>query len=194
LVDRERQELADLLLRLGPGAATLCEGWETAHLAAHLVVRERRPDAMVGLGAEVAHLGGPVAAWPHRLEDRLRESTPYAEVVGRLRAGPPAWSPMGWPALARAFNTAEYAIHHEDVRRAQPGWTVRELSRADQDTLWTAATLSARRVRGGVDLRRSDVDGVEKRVGAGGRTVEGEPLELLLWLSGRRDVARVTVT
>jgi uncharacterized protein (TIGR03085 family) len=192
LVDRERQELADLLIRLGPAAPTLCEGWETAHLAAHLVVRERRPDAMVGLGAEVAHLGGPVAAWPHHLEERLRSSTPYAEVVGRLRAGPPAWSPMAWPALARAFNTAEYAIHHEDVRRAQPGWTVRGLSRADQDALWTAATLSARRVRGGVVLRRSDVDGVEKRVGAGGRTVEGEPLDLLLWLSGRREVARVT--
>jgi uncharacterized protein (TIGR03085 family) len=193
LVDRERQELADLLLRLGPAAATLCEGWETAHLAAHLVVRERRPDAMVGLGAEAAHLGGPVAAWPHRLEDQLRESTPYAEVVGRLRAGPPAWSPMAWPTLARAFNTAEYAIHHEDVRRAQPGWTVRELSRADQDALWTAATLSARRSRRGMVLRRSDVPGTEKRIGSADRTVTGEPMELLLWTAGRRDVARVTV-
>src|SRR4051794_17393455 len=105
-VDRERQELADLLLQIGPGAPTLCEGWETAHLAAHLVIRERRPDAMVGLGAEAAHIGGPVASWPHRLEDRLRESTPYAEVVGRLRAGPPVWSPMSWPGLAGALNTA----------------------------------------------------------------------------------------
>src|SRR6476469_10703097 len=130
LVDREREELADLLAGLGPAAPTLCEGWETAHLAAHLVVRERRPDAMVGLGAEVARLGGPLAAWPHRLEARLRSSTPYAEVVGRLRSGPPAWSPMGWSVVARAFNTAEYTIHHEDVRRAQPGWTVRELPRA----------------------------------------------------------------
>jgi hypothetical protein len=43
-------------------------------------------------------------------------------------------------------------------------------------------------------LRRSDVPGVEKRTGDGGRTVEGDPLELLLWLSGRRDVARVAVT
>jgi len=192
-VDRERRQLADLFEQLGPAAPTLCEGWDTAHLAAHLVVRERRPDALVGLGAEAVGKGGPPAAWTHRLEDRLRESTPYAEVVGRLRAGPPAWSPMAWPVLAGAFNTAEYAIHHEDVRRAQPGWTVRELARGDQDTLWTAATLSARRVRGGVLLRRTDVDGVDKRVGASGRTVEGEPLELLLWLSGRRDHARVTV-
>jgi len=35
---------------------------------------------------------------------------------------------------------------------------------------------------------------VEKRVGAGGRIVAGEPMELLLWAAGRRDVARVTVT
>jgi hypothetical protein len=43
-------------------------------------------------------------------------------------------------------------------------------------------------------LRRSDAPGAEKRFGAGGRTVEGEPMELLLWTSGRRDVARVTVS
>ena len=37
------------------------------------------------------------------------------------------------------------------------------------------------------------VRGAEKRYGAGGRTVTGEPLELVLWTSGRRDLARVTV-
>jgi hypothetical protein len=42
-------------------------------------------------------------------------------------------------------------------------------------------------------LRRSDT-GDEKRFGAAGRTVEGEPLELLLWLAGRRTVADVTVS
>jgi hypothetical protein len=35
---------------------------------------------------------------------------------------------------------------------------------------------------------------VEKRFGAGGRTVAGEPMELLLWVAGRRDVARVVIT
>jgi hypothetical protein len=35
---------------------------------------------------------------------------------------------------------------------------------------------------------------VEKRYGEGRTTVEGEPLELLLWASGRKDAARVTVT
>ena len=194
--DRERREMADLLAGLGPGAPTMCAGWDTSHLATHVVVRDRRPDALVGFGAEESGLGGPLATWSHRLEDRLRESTPYAVVVDRVRSGPPAWSPLAWPPVARAVNTAEFAIHHEDVRRAQPGWAQRDLSRADQDTLWAAAALFARRAAGrhGLLLRRSDVPGVEKRIGSGGPTVTGEPMELLLWSAGRRDVARVTVS
>ena len=191
--DRERAELADLLEELGPGAPTCCTGWTTAHLAAHLAVRDRRPDAMVGYGVEAARGGGPLPSWAHRLEDELRESTPFPEVVAQVRSGPPFWSPMSWPGI-RSFNTTEFAIHHEDARRAQPGWTPRSLARADQDALWTATTFFARRVRGGVILRRTDVEGVEKRVGAGSRTVAGEPLELLLWTSGRHDVALVTLS
>ena len=195
---RERRELADLMAELGPTAPTLCAGWDTAHLAAHLVVRERRPDALPGLGAEAVGASGPLTSWTHRLEDQLRESTPYAEVVDRLRAGPPAWSPMAWPILADGLNTTEFAIHHEDVRRAQPGWEPRRLPRGVQDVLWNAAGLFARRAaagrRGGLVLRRSDVTGEEKRFGDAGTTVVGEPMELLLWAAGRRDVARVTVT
>jgi len=194
--DRERGELADLFERLGPEAPTCCAGWDTAHLAAHLVARENRPDTLPGLGVELLLPNNPLTSWSHRVEDRLRSSTPYAEVVGRLRAGPPSWSPLSWPPVARALNTTEFAIHHEDVRRAQPDWAPRKLPRPVQDTLWTGAGLFGRRAAGrrGLVLRRSDVPGTEKRFGAGGRTVEGEPMELLLWTSGRRDVAQVTVS
>ena len=41
---RERLLLADLLEAEGPEAPTLCEGWSTRDLAAHLIVRERRPE------------------------------------------------------------------------------------------------------------------------------------------------------
>ncbi|WP_116452808.1 TIGR03085 family metal-binding protein [Blastococcus litoris] len=195
VADSERTALADLLGKLGPDAPTCCEGWTTAHLAAHLVVRDNRPDALPGYGVEQLGVAQPLSAWSHRLEDRLRESTPFREVVDRVRSGPAPWSPMAWPPVARILNTTEYAIHHEDVRRAQPGWTARTLPRAEQDQIWTALELFARRAAGrrGLVLRRSDVPGVEKRYGAGGRTVEGEPLELLLWVSGRRDIARVDV-
>jgi uncharacterized protein (TIGR03085 family) len=191
----ERAALADLFERLGPDAPTCCAGWTTAHLAAHLVVRDRRPDALLGLGVEAVGGGGPLPRWSHRLEDRLRTSTPYATVIDRVRSGPPTWSPFAWPVLAKPFNTTELAIHHEDVRRAQPAWEPRDLPRPVQDQLWTAATLFGRRAAGprGLVLRRRDVAGVEKRFGTGARTVEGEPMELLLWTSGRHDIARVTV-
>ncbi len=193
LVAGERAALADLFTELGPDAPTCCEGWTTAHLAAHLVVRERRPDALPGYGFESAGLPA-LARWSHRLEDRARAAIPYAEQVARFRAGPPAWSPMALPG-GRGLNTVEFVIHHEDVRRAQAGWAPRALPRETQDELWTAVFLFGRGAAGrpgGLILRRSDVPGVEKKFGEGKTLVEGEPLELLLWASGRRDVARVS--
>jgi uncharacterized protein (TIGR03085 family) len=197
LAQRERAELADLLAELGPDAPTCCAGWDTAHLAAHLVVRDRRPDALPGFGLEL--LDPRLAAWSHRLEDRLRSSTGYRAVVDRVRSGPPRWLPMGWPVVSAALNTTEYVVHHEDVRRAQPGWAPRALPRAPQDELWRTVAFFARRaassVPGALVLRRSDAPGVEKRTGSGQpvTTVTGEPLELLLWTGGRREVARVEV-
>ncbi|MGY1743683.1 MULTISPECIES: TIGR03085 family metal-binding protein [unclassified Blastococcus] len=192
LAVRERAALADLLDALGPDAPTCCAGWTTGHLAAHLAVRDRRPDAGPGYALESLPIGRRLHAHSARLEERMRSSTPYPEVVARVRAGAPPWTPMGLPGFGNLVNTGEYAIHHEDVRRAQPGWEPRELSRADRDLLWRTATLFARRVRGGVTLRRADVPGTEKRVGKGGPTLEGDPMDLLLWTSGRRGVARVT--
>ena len=145
LADRERAELADLFDQLGPDAPTCCAGWTTAHLAAHLVVREGRPDALPGYGLEQVGLGAPLVAWAHRLEDRLRTSTPYAEVVARFRSGPPPWSPMAWPG-GKTLNTTEFVIHHEDARRAQPGAEPRSLPREVQDSLWTAGRQDVARV------------------------------------------------
>jgi uncharacterized protein (TIGR03085 family) len=196
LADRERADLAGLLEKLGPDAPTCCAGWTTAHLAAHVVVRDRRPDAMPGYGLE--QLSPRLGGWAHHVEDRLRESTGYADVVAQVRAGAPRWSPMGWPGVGPLVNTTEFVIHHEDVRRARPGWTPRRLERADQDQLWRAVGFLARRAAGRgrtLVLRRADVPRTEKRVGSGPEKVlTGEPLELLLWLSGRKDVARVAVS
>ncbi len=198
LAERERTAVADLMAELGPDAPTCCAGWTTAHLAAHLVVRDRRPDALAGYALESAGQGGPLVAWAHSAEDRLRTTTPYDEVVRRVRSGPPVWLPMAWPPVAAVLNVTEFAIHHEDVRRAQPGWEPRRLPLADADRLWAAAQLFARtaapRYPGGLVLQRSDVPGPGKRIrgGTAVTTVEGEPLEVLLWATGR-DVARVAV-
>ena len=200
LAARERAALADLLEQLGPDAPTRCEGWTTAHLAAHLVTRDRRPDTTPGYALESTRIGRPLAAWSHRVEDRLRAGSRYADLVARVRSGPPRWLPAAWPPVSAVVDTAEYVIHHEDVRRAQPGWTARALPREVQDRLWGNVVLFGRLAAGGVPgtlvLRRSDVPGVQRRYGRGTpeTVVEGEPLELLLWASGREDVARVEIS
>jgi uncharacterized protein (TIGR03085 family) len=196
----ERAALADLLAELGPDAPTCCEGWTTRDLAAHLVVRDRRPDAMPGLA-----LGGPLARWTERVHRRARGRREYPVLVAELRSGPPAWLFTAWPVLDRLLNTVELVIHHEDARRAQPGWSPRELPTSVQDQLWTAVRYLARgkdaaRPVGGLLVRRSDVpdgaEGSERRLrkGTPTTTVVGAPLEILLWLSGRQDVACVDLT
>ena len=196
----ERLALADLLEHLGPDQPTCCAGWTTRDMAAHLVVRDRRPDAMPGVA-----LGGPFGAWTKRVHAHARSTRPFGVLVAEVRSGPPGWLPTAWSPLDRLFNTAEMVIHHEDVRRAQPDWAPRDLPRSVQDQLWRAVPFLARgrtapRTAGGLFVRRSDVPdgapGSERRLrdGTPTTTVTGTPLEVLLWVSGRATVACVDLT
>ena len=108
---RERAELCDLFVATGPDAPTLCEGWSTLDLAAHLVVREH--DVRSGL----AILGGDrFASLERKLMDGARAQG-YERLIERLRGGPPL-VPWRLPGLRRMLNENEWFIHHEDVRRA----------------------------------------------------------------------------
>jgi uncharacterized protein (TIGR03085 family) len=189
LAQDERQALADLLLDLGPDQPTLCEGWTTRDLAAHLVTRERRPDASAGL------LVPPLRG---RLERVRRElaARPYAELVALVRLAP-WWSPVSNPLVEPFTNTAEFFIHHEDVRRGQPDWQPRSLSAEQEAALWTPvrtmARFALRRFPATVVLRAAGYG--ERAVGAGGDRVEvtGSPGELAMFLSGRQRAAQVEV-
>lgn len=189
----ERLALADLLDELGPDAPTLCGGWVTRSLAAHLVVRERRPDATPGVAVRA------LAGWTAHVQGDY-EKRPYAELVDLVRTGPGRLSPFSLPGVDTFLNTTEYVVHHEDVRRAQTGWAPRDLPRTVQDALWkvvrTRAPISFRSTKAGVVLRRSDAPRslVTAAKGEPVATVTGEPLELLLYIFGRRDHARVAVT
>jgi uncharacterized protein (TIGR03085 family) len=188
----ERAALCDLFVQLGPDAPTLCEGWATRGLAAHLATRERRPDAAAGvvlkvLAAHTASVHGGFAA------------KPYDELVELVRTGPPSWSPMRLPKVEGLVNTAEFFIHHEDVRRAQDGWAPRELSGTVEDALWGVVVWRSRVVfRGtgcGVVLQRSDATtSVTARSGSPVAVVTGLPQELLLYAFGRRTHAKVAIT
>jgi uncharacterized protein (TIGR03085 family) len=123
---------------------------------------------------------------------------PYADLVADVRSGPPPWSPFAVPAVDKLFNTTEFFVHHEDVRRAQPGSKPRVLSDRVQDALWQAvrgrARLAFRSVDCGVVLARPDGDSVIARSGDPAAVLTGEPQELLLYLFGRKEHAVVELT
>src|SRR5215208_3763328 len=83
----ERLALCALFLQLGPDAPTLLDDWTTRDLAAHLVVRERRPDAAAGIVMPV------LARHAERVRVQERER-PWPELVALVREGPPVWNPM----------------------------------------------------------------------------------------------------
>jgi uncharacterized protein (TIGR03085 family) len=173
---QERRELCDLLLELGPDAPTMCAGWTTADMAAHLVLRE--------------HF--------HRWSDAQRaeeKAKGLPAMVARLRAGAPL-IPWRLPRIRNVFNGLEYFIHHEDVRRAN-GREPRP-SRADLEALaWRMSGFSGRRVARrmrpySIELVRPD--GTRRVFGSGTRaTLRGPATELLLYLGGRRSAARVAL-
>ena len=185
---RERLLLADLLETAGPEAPTLCEGWQTRDLAAHVVVRERRPDASAGL---------LIKQLSARLDKAMEEfaAKPYEELIQLIRTGPPRFSPFQLKQLDEASNIIEFYVHTEDVRRAQEDWTPRELDPVFQDALWSrlerTARLMGRSAPTGLVLRRPDGQTAVAHRGTPVVTATGEPSELLLFLYGRKSAAKV---
>jgi uncharacterized protein (TIGR03085 family) len=187
---RERLLLADLLEAAGPDAPTLCEGWLTRDLAAHVVVRERRPDAAAGAVV-------PMQALRSRLERVQAEFTgkPYDELIQLIRTGPPRMSPFTIKQVDEGANVVEFFVHAEDVRRAQPDWSPRELDPVFADTLWArlekSARLLGRKAPVGLVMRRPNGQTVVAHRGTPVVTASGEPGELMMFLFGRQDVAKV---
>ncbi|UNO42624.1 TIGR03085 family metal-binding protein [Streptomyces sp. MST-110588] len=185
---RERLLLADLLEGAGPDAPTLCENWTTRELAAHTVVRERRADAAGGI------LVKPLASRLERVQAEFA-AKPYEELIGLIRTGPPRLSPFSLKQIDEASNTVEFYVHSEDVRRAQPAWTPRELDPVFSDALWARlermARVLGRKSPVGLVLRRPDGQTAVARRGTPVVTVTGEPGELLLFAFGRQSAANV---
>jgi len=183
----ERLALCDLLEEVGPEAPTVLDSWRTADLAAHLLARDSRPDAVPGMVVAAAH------PWTERVERTIRDGVPYIEVVDRLRRGPPRLSVGGLGGWRGDLH--EWFVHHEDVRRAfglGPRPDSAEQRRLD-DGVWAVlpvfGPLLARRVRATVVLVSEDGRRRRIRRGAGTVEVHGRPSELLLALFGREGAA-----
>jgi uncharacterized protein (TIGR03085 family) len=185
LAQQERQTLCDLFDELGPDVPTLCEGWRTADLAAHLVVRERRPDSGPGL------VWPPLAGHTEKVRRAERDRTPWEKLVETVRRGP--------PLLLRPFdgpmNTVEFFIHVEDVRRAQEGWEPRPLSPELADALWARVGAGGMAKRVPATIVLSAAGRAEKERGSGPRlTLSGDPGELTMFGAGRQRAARVEIS
>ncbi|CAL9557213.1 hypothetical protein SUDANB171_04544 [Streptomyces sp. enrichment culture] len=187
---RERLVLADLLEEAGPDAPTLCDGWNTRDLAAHVVVRERRPDAAAGMVIK------PLAARGENIRTEFA-AKPYAELLELIRSGPGRTSPFSLKPIDEAANTVEFFIHAEDVRRAGSLWKPRELDTVFTEALWkrleSSARLMGRRSPVGLVLRRPNGQTVVAQKGTPVVTVTGDPGELLLFSSGRQRAAKVSL-
>jgi uncharacterized protein (TIGR03085 family) len=171
---RERAALCDTLEKFGPDAPTLCEGWLTLDLAAHLMAREARSDAAVGLV-----LGGPFAAHLQHVMDQYKQRG-FDTLVAMLRTGPPWMHRTGPLAVA---NVNENFVHHEDVRRAN-GEGPRVLDDDLDANLWRVLRFGA----------LSTPDGRELVVSTEGLpvTFTGTTGELALFMAGRKGAADVT--
>jgi uncharacterized protein (TIGR03085 family) len=188
LARAERAQLCDLFEVVGPDAPTMCAGWNTHHLAAHLVIRE---------GSPVTSISTLVRG---RGDERLAETvagTAFDSLVATIRSGPPTFSFFGTRLTDRIGNSVEYFVHHEDVRRARARFTARELPDWAEDQIWKSLGLLSkaliRKAPMGVALRRSDT-GALRVASRGDRTVviEGLPSELTLFCFGRGQVAEVS--
>ena len=191
----EKRALAETLRSTDPRAATLCAGWDVQRLLAHLVQREQ--DARGALGdlvqraepGQEKNLGTLVAG----------AATPqgYAALVDRFLAGPPRWSPLSW--ASEQVNLLEYVVHHEDVRRAGPvPAPPRELPAHQRQRLWKQLPLMARlrfrKAPVGVVLALPDGASAPVKVGTPAVTLTGDPVELALYVTGRRSAAAVQVS
>ena len=184
LAQQERQTLCDLLVERGADAPTLCEGWNTSDLAAHLVVRERRPDSGPGI------VWPPLAGYTDNVRRAVRDRTPWEQLVETVRRGP--------PLLLRPFdgpmNTIEFFIHVEDVRRAQDGWEPRRISPELADALWAHVGPGGMAKKVPATIVITSPGRADKERGAGPRlTLAGSPGELTMFGAGRQRAARVEV-
>lgn len=191
LARSERLRLASLLRSVGPEAPTLCEGWNTTDLAVHLVMRDRDLPALVG-----EHVG-LFSKRHERVAQSLRDM-PWNELVGRVAEGPQKWMPAAWGPAESLMNTAEFLVHHEDVRRAQPGWRPRSLGADVQEEMhfFLKGLIFPTALRKGLHLIVRPTGFDEIRAGLTSRptrTLTGTPVELLLYVYGREDHAEVDV-
>lgn len=189
---RERLALRDTLRATGPDAPTLCEGWTTRDLAAHIVVREHAPIGAVGIWSRA------LAGYTAKVQAEFAAQD-WETLLDQVAAPPALWFPARYSRrLEAVFDDSEMFIHHEDVRRGDGVARPRDLSAEDQLSLWRVL-----RGPGRLAFRKSPV-GIAVEVPGHARrtlhengdrvvTLRGEVGEVLLASYGRAGAADIEV-
>lgn len=194
----KRASLCDLLLAVGPDAPTLCSGWSTHDLAAHLWIRETDPVGAPGMVVK------PLAGLTERRMAETKKRWPFPDLVERIRNGPARFSVFALPGVDEPANTTEFFVHHEDVRRAgSESGGPRELDASVEDWMWRRLKLLARaffrKVEVGTVLERAgaepgtEPETIRAQSGTPIVTVVGKPSELMLFAFGRKEPADVSL-
>ena len=184
---KERRALCETARSVGPQAPTLCEGWDVKDLICHLLVRE---SSLVGApGIAISALSGLTDMEMARLKRQ-----PFERLVDRLRGHRLTFYAL--PPVDAAFNTLEFFVHHEDIRRAQQGWRRRSLPTSALDTLWQALTAQGTALvqPAGVPVvvRRSDTDETSTLMpGRDPVELSGPVTEVIFYLFGRDQVREI---
>ncbi len=188
MAQSERAALCDIALQVGEDQPTLSGDWTVKDLVVHLLVREGSPAAAGILLSPLSKLTD--------LESQRVGRRDFAVLVEKLRSGPPLYSPYAVPRLDALLNTLEFFVHHEDIRRAQPDWSARDLGDEAEKLLWTMVRT------GGKGLTRGTPVGVTiENATTGSRAVlngaaptvvvRGLPSEVTLFVFGRKQQADV---
>lgn len=189
---REQRDLAATLAAVGPDAPTLCEGWRSRHLAAHLYLRLHRPwQLLTGMLP-----GGDLDARTVSLGDAHTDDADYQHLIGRFLAPLAPTNPMR--LTGEPVHLLEYVVHHEDVRRGAGEVPPRRLPADQQRSLWTQVCrlgrlTQARNPKGVVLVVPGGPRAVVRRTRRA-VAISGEPVELALYLTGRTDHAHVRLS
>jgi uncharacterized protein (TIGR03085 family) len=187
----ERLAMCDTFADVGPDHPTLAGSWTTRDLIAHLIVRERRPDASLGI------LLRPLAGLTEKARQQVL-TKPYEQLVESFRKGPPIWTWSAIPLVGDRANLFEFYVHHEDIRRADDHWQPRPHDDRREQALWSGLTtmgkLMFRKSPVGVVMSPAERDEITVRKGDRLVHLVGEPSEIALVAFGRAtDRTRVVI-
>jgi uncharacterized protein (TIGR03085 family) len=185
---RERQAICQTLRQLGPDAPTLCSGWNSTDLLVHLLLRENRPDAAIGVVIPI------FKSFTNKISDKYRKR-PFEDLIKEFENGPKKFSPFALPGLDNLANSFELLVHHEDLLRGKENFIPRELSAEDKKFIWSRFTKSAKiflfKAKVGI-VAESEIGSYTLKSGKSLVKIKGDVVDLVLFSFGRSSASRIT--